>query len=158
MMNKEIQYIIKSFESTLTGQPWFGRSVYAILGEVDESKAQIKPNETEHSLIELLWHMNTWAEFTLGSLENRSTEEMKAIETMDWRNIDPNIHTWKKGMEQLKTIHRKIIELLKQKTDDSFLSGIVTIREYNYSFLLNGLIQHNIYHSGQIAYLKKMLN
>ena len=158
MMNKEIQYIIKSFESTLTGQPWFGRSVYAILGEVDESKAQIKPNETEHSLIELLWHMNTWAEFTLGSLENRSTEEMKAIETMDWRNIDPNIHTWKKGMEQLKTIHSKIIELLKQKTDDNFLSGIVTIREYNYRFLLNGLIQHNIYHSGQIAYLKKMLN
>ena len=68
MMNKEIQYIIKSFENTLTGQPWFGRSVYAILGEVDESKVQIKPNETEHSLIELLWHMNTWAEFTLGSL------------------------------------------------------------------------------------------
>ena len=83
---------------------------------------------------------------------------MKAIEKMDWRGIDPKIHTWKKGMEQLKTIHSKIIELLKQKTDDSFLSGIVTIREYNYRFLLNGLIQHNIYHLGQIAYLKKMLN
>ena len=157
-MNKEIQYIIKSFESSLTGQPWFGRSVYAILGEVDESKVQTKPNGTEHSLIELLWHMNTWAEFTLGSLENRSIEEMKAIETMDWRDIDPKIHTWKKGMEQLKTIHSKIIELLNDKTDDSFLGGIVAIREYNYRFLLNGLIQHNIYHLGQIAYLKKMLN
>ncbi len=30
-MNKETQYIIKSFEATLSGQPWFGRAVYEIL-------------------------------------------------------------------------------------------------------------------------------
>jgi len=80
-MNKETQYIIKSFEATLSGQPWFGRAVYEILGEVDESKANTKPNGTEHSMIELLWHMNTWAEFTLGGLENRTVEQMKTIES-----------------------------------------------------------------------------
>ena len=156
-MNKETQYIIKSFESTLSGQPWFGRSVYEILEEVNESKIHTKPNGDVHTLAELLWHMNTWAEFTLGGLENRSVDEMKKVETMDWREIDPKTHTWKKGIEQLKTIHSKIIEILKQKTDDSFLSDIVPIRQYNYRFLLNGLIQHNIYHLGQVAYVKKML-
>jgi len=30
-------------------------------------------------------------------------------------------------------------------------------REYNYRFLLNGLMQHNIYHLGQIAFLKNLL-
>src|SRR5262245_33417550 len=104
-MNKETQYIIKSFEATLNGQPWYGRSVYAILGEIDESKVQTKPNGTEHSMIELLWHMNTWAEFTLGSLENKSSEEIKAIEANDWRALDPKTHTWKKGIEQLKSTH-----------------------------------------------------
>src|SRR6188474_2588446 len=152
-MNKEIQYIIKSFESILTGQPWFGRSVYAILGEVDESKVYTKPNGTEHSMIELLWHMNTWAEFALGSIENRSVDEMKAIEANDWREIDPKTHTWNKGLEQLKSSHKKITELLSQK-DDRFLGEIVPLRKFNFRYMLNGLIQHNIYHLGQVAYLK----
>ena len=155
-MNKETQYIVKSFESTLSGQPWFGRAVYEILGEVDESKAQTKPNGTEHSMIELLWHMNTWADFVLGSLENRSVEEMKTIEGNDWREIDPKTHTWQKGIEQLKSTHKKIIELLNQK-EDNFLGDIVPIRKFNFRFMLNGLVQHNIYHLGQIAYIKKML-
>ena len=155
-MNKETQYIAKSFESTLSGQPWFGRAVYEILEEIDEAKVHTKPNGTEHSLIELLWHMNTWAEFTLASLENRSTEELKAIEANDWRKIDPKNHTWKKGIEELKSTHKKIIDLLSQK-DDNFLGDIVPIRKYNFRFLLNGLVQHNIYHLGQVAYVKKML-
>ena len=157
IMNKETQYIIKSFESTLSEQPWYGRAVYEILGEIDESKVQTKPNGTEHSMIDLLWHMNTWAEFTLGGLENRTVEQMKTIEANDWRTIDPKTHTWQKGVEQLKASHNKIMELLKQKEDDGFLSDIVPLRKYNFRFLLNGLIQHNIYHLGQVAYLKKML-
>ena len=157
-MSKETQYIIKSFEATLSGQPWFGRAVYEILQEGDESKVQTKPNGTEHSMIELLWHMNTWAEFVLGSLENRTVEQMKAIEANDWRNIAPKTNTWKKGIEQLKATHNKIIELLKQKEDDNFLGDIVPLRKYNFRFMLNGLIQHNIYHLGQVAYLKKMLS
>jgi len=156
-MNKEIQYIIKTFESTLSGQPWFGRAVYEILVEADESKVHTKPNGTEHSMIELLWHMNTWAAFTLAALENRSIEEMKAIEANDWREIDLKIHTWQKGLDQLKATHKRIVELLNQKTDDTFLKDIVPLRKYNFRFLLNGLIQHNIYHLGQVAYLKKML-
>lgn len=155
-MNKETQYIIKSFESTLNGQPWFGRAVYEILGEADETKTNTKPNGTEHSMTELLWHMNVWAEFVLASLENRSVEEMKTIEANDWRQIDPNTHTWKKGTEQLKSTHKKIIDILNQK-DDNFLSEIVPTRKFNFRFMLNGLIQHNIYHLGQVAYVKKML-
>ena len=156
-MNKQTQAIIKSFEDTLNGQPWFGRAVYEILGEADEANVYTKPNGTEHSMIDLLWHMNTWAEFVLGSLENRSADDMKAIEANDWREIDPKTHTWKKGLDQLKATQNQIFEILKQKTDDNFLSDIVPLRKFNFRYMLNGLIQHNIYHLGQLAYLKKML-
>jgi len=61
-------------------------------------------------------------------------------------------------LEQLKSTHKKIVELLNQKADDSFLGDIVPLREYNFRFMLNGLIQHNIYHLGQIAYLNKLLS
>ncbi len=155
-MNKETQSIINNLENTLSGQPWFGRAVYELLGEIDESKVSIKPNNTEHSILELLWHMNTWAAFVLAHLEQRSAEEIKAVEADDWRTIDPSKHSWQKGMAELKAIHKKVADQLETK-EDPFLKDMVPGRKFNFRFMLNGLIQHNIYHAGQIAYLNKML-
>jgi DinB superfamily len=154
-MNKEALSIIKNFETTLNGQPWFGRAVYILLDEMDSKKASVRPNENEHSALELIWHMNTWAEFTLANLENRSESELKDIEANDWRELVKQKHTWKKGLTHFKSIHKKIIANLG-KRDDDFLSDMVPNRRYNFRFMLNGLIQHNIYHAGQLAYLKKL--
>ena len=156
-MNKEIQSIITNFENTLNGEPWFGRAVYNLLDEIDEAKVFTKPSDTEHSLIKLLWHMNTWAEFVLANFENKNSEELKAIEENDWRTIVPKKHSWKKGMEELKSIHKKITEILNTK-EDLFLKEMVPNRKFNVRYMLNGLIQHNIYHAGQVAYLKKLLS
>ncbi|MEP6513603.1 MAG: hypothetical protein ABJA79_07030 [Parafilimonas sp.] len=102
--------------------------------------------------------MNTWAGFTLANLENRSADELKIIEENDWRSIDAKKHTWKNGINELKSIHKKIVEILSTKDDDSFLKEIVPNRKFNFRFMLNGLIQHNIYHVGQVAYIKKLLS
>lgn len=155
-MNKEVQSITRNFENTLSGTPWFGRAVFEILGEIDESKASIKPNNAEHSLLDLLYHMITWAEFTLDRIQKDTGKNVKYFEDLDWRQIDPKKHSWKKGVVELKRIHEEIVSILKQK-DDEFLKEPVNHREYNYRFLLNGLIQHNIYHLGQIAYVNKLL-
>jgi hypothetical protein len=155
-MNKEILSIIRRIENVNSGQPWFGRAVYTLLEEVDTKKVFEKPNGTEHSLIELLYHMNVWAEFTLKRLEKDEEHDMSYFEKLDWRKIDPKKHSWKKGLAEFRSIHKKIITILKKK-EDAFLKEIVDYRKYNYRFLLNGMIEHNIYHIGQIAYLNKML-
>ncbi len=161
-MNKEVQSIARTIQNILNGQPWYGRAVYEILTEVDVSKVYTKPNGTEHSLIELLYHINTWAEFTLKRIEGTKEEDVGAAEKKDliaigWREIDPAIHTWENGVAELKSLHEKIIALLQTK-DDVFLKEIVDHHQYNFRFLLNGLIQHNIYHLGQTAYLNKLLS
>ena len=81
---------------------------------------------------------------------------MPAFEATDWRSIDPLVHTWQKGLTALKAAHSSIIEHL-QIRKDVFLEEIVDYRSYNFRTLLNGLIQHNIYHAGQIAYASKLL-
>jgi uncharacterized damage-inducible protein DinB len=153
-MTKEVQSIIHNLQRVNSGTPWYGRAVYEILDEVDPAKAAIKPN-SGHSLLDLLYHMLTWAEFTLHRIEG-GKEDMASFEELDWRTIDPSKHTWKKGLDTFKLTHDKIIKLLEKK-DDSFLKDIVDYREYNFRFLLNGLIQHNIYHLGQVAYVSKFL-
>ncbi|MDP4263652.1 MAG: DinB family protein [Bacteroidota bacterium] len=155
-MNKEIQSIIRNLQNVNSGEPWYGRPVYKMLEETDPSIVYKKPNADSHSLIELLYHMLTWAEFTLKRMEGDKEQDPAASEKMDWRDIDPAIHTWEKGLKEFKRIHKDIVTLLETK-DDEFLKEIVDHRKYNFRFLLNGLIQHNIYHTGQIAYLAKSL-
>jgi uncharacterized damage-inducible protein DinB len=155
-MNKEIKSIIANLEKVNTGQPWYGRAVYEMLDEIDPSIVYKKPDDNTHSLTELLYHMITWSDFTLKRIEGDNEKDMATFEALDWRAIDPKIHTWKKGLAEFKAIHAKIIELLNEK-DDEFLKEIVDYRKYNFRFLLNGLVQHNIYHIGQVAYVKKLL-
>jgi len=156
-MNKEIQSIIRRIENINSGQPWFGRAIYELLDEVDSKKVFEKPGGTEHSLIELLYHMNVWADFTLKRLEKDDEYDMVYFESLDWRKTDPKKHSWKKALAEFKSIHKKIVTLLKKK-DDAFLKEIVDYRKYNYRFLLHGFIDHNIYHIGQIAYIRKLLH
>ncbi|HQX72198.1 MAG TPA: DinB family protein [Chitinophagaceae bacterium] len=156
-MNKETQSIIRRIENVNSGEPWFGRAVFVILEEVDAKKVSIKPNCTEHSMLELLYHMITWADFTLKRLEKNNKMDMAAFEKMDWRELNPKLHSWKKALAEFKAINKKIIALLDKK-DDDFLLEIVDYRKYNYRFLLNGMIEHSIYHLGQVAYLNKMLS
>jgi uncharacterized damage-inducible protein DinB len=155
-MNKEIKSIIANLERVNTGQPWFGRSVYELLDEIDPAIVYKKPNENVHSLAELLYHMITWADFSLHRLKGDKEKDMAVFEELDWREIDPTLHSWKKGIAEFKAIHAEIIQLLNEKNDE-FLKEMVDYRKYNFRFLLNGLIQHNIYHIGQVAYVKKLL-
>jgi len=154
-MNKELQSIISNLERVNTGTPWYGRPVFDILDEIDPSIVYKRPNK-QHSLAELLYHMITWADFTLHRVKGDKEKDMTAFEKLDWRKIDPRVHTWEKGLKKFKDIHKEIVELLNQE-DDTFLKGVVDYRNYNFRFLLNGLIQHNIYHLGQVAYVKKLL-
>lgn len=155
-MNNEVQSIIKNLKNVLNGDPWFGKPVYAILDEIHPVMVYTRPGENSHSLIDLVYHIITWAEFTIRRLERKEEHDVEAFEDMDWRLIDPHIHTWTNALQEFKSAHDRIITLLLDK-DDSILDEIVDYRKYDFRFLLNGLIQHNIYHLGQIAYAKKLL-
>jgi uncharacterized damage-inducible protein DinB len=155
-MNTEVQSILRNLQNILDGDPWFGRSVYSILEEIHPVMVYTRPGENSHSIIDLLYHINTWAEFALKRLLKEEETDMQAFEERDWRIIDPHIHTWANALQEFKTAHEGIIQVL-QKMDDSLLEEKVDYREYNFRFLLNGLIQHDIYHLAQIAYAKKIL-
>jgi uncharacterized damage-inducible protein DinB len=157
MNNRETNHLASHLENTLNGEPWFGRSVFTLLSEVDASKAYKRPAGNSHSLADIVYHMITWASFTEKRLQRNREEDMAAFEKIDWRELDPNVHTWENAIKELKTIHENIIRLIREN-DDSFLDEKVDYREYNFRFLVTGLTEHNIYHLGQVAYLMKLLS
>lgn len=154
-MKSEVEAIVQRIERVLDGEPWYGKSILTVLEEVDSNKANQHRGGSSHSMLDILYHMNTWAEFTLKRIQKDKSFDLKQAEEMDWRKIDPKIHSWKKGITAFKSFHKEIIAEL-QKKDDSFLVDMVEFRKYNFRFLLNGLMDHNIYHAGQIAMLNKL--
>ena len=156
-MSKELVYIISQLKDAYKGDPWFGRAAVKLLGEVDEKMAYQKP-AGQHSMVELLWHMITWREFTIDRLQHSPQMGLAYFEEMDWRELDHNdVTLWKQGLERLQETQDQLLVLLADR-DDRLLEQPVRERNYDFRKLLNGVIQHDIYHLGQIAYFQKMLS
>jgi uncharacterized damage-inducible protein DinB len=155
-MNNEILRIIEQMNETWEGEPWFGRSVKKLLSEINEEIAFQKPSG-QHSIVELLWHMVTWKEFVISRLQETEAKALDEFEAKDWRELDhSDFSLWKKGMNEFSRLHKELISMVQMQNDE-ILDLKVKERNYNFRQLLNGIIQHDIYHVGQIAYLKKLL-
>ena len=155
-MNKEIQHLIKLYKSAYEGDPWFGRSINKILAEIDAPTAMQKPND-QHSILELLYHMINWREFTISRLEQGKDGTAHHFDNNDWGQYDHTDHSlWKKGLKKLETTQQRLVELLEELPEE-LLTKKVADRNYDVRYLLYGVLEHDIYHIGQIAYVKKFL-
>jgi uncharacterized damage-inducible protein DinB len=157
VMNIEIQHLIFQLQESFNGDPWFGRNAEKLLGEVTEAIAFQQPNG-QHSIAELVWHMVNWREFVISRFIKDESKDLHYFEANDWRQLDhsdPSL--WQKGLVKLNETQELLLNILREQSD-SILEKNVEERTYNYRNLLNGSVQHDIYHLGQIAYLVKFLN
>lgn len=155
-MNNEISFLVAQLKDAFDGDPWFGRAGLTLLSEVTEEMAFQKPNE-QHSIVELVWHMINWKEFAINCLQPIKEKGQHYYEENDWQNLDlSDITLFQRGLDQLKKSQHELLEIL-QMQQDSILEDMVTERTYTFRKLLHGVVQHDIYHLGQIAYIKKLL-
>jgi len=155
-MNREILLIAEQIKDAYEGEPWFGRSIKEILSETNESIVFEKPNG-QHSILELLWHMITWKEFTISRLRNDNSQSLDYFEQKDWRQLDHSDKSlWQQGLKQFAKLRNELIEVIQQQKD-GLLSQRVNDRKYDFRKLLYGISEHDVYHLGQIAYIRKML-
>ena len=155
-MNNELKMYAAQLNENFSGEPWFGRNIQAILKEINEDIASQKLNG-QHSILELLYHMINWRLFTINRLE-KSTAMVKSFEENDWQVLDhQDISLWQKGIDQLNDTQQRLLNLINTMKDED-LQSPVHERDYENRTLINGIIQHDIYHLGQIAYIKKMLS
>src|SRR5690349_12180097 len=150
-MNREILLIAEGIKDAYEGHPWFGRTVKEILNEIDESIVFEKP-QGQHSILELLWHMIIWKEFTISCIRSDNQKSIHYFEENDWRELDHSDKSlWQQGLQQLSKIQNELVEIVQQQKDD-LLTKKVNERNYDFRKLLHGIKEHDIYHLGQIAY------
>jgi len=82
----------------------------------------------------------------------------KALELNDAENFptvnDQSPAAWKKAISDARKTHAQLVKTV-ETLPDRRLDEQVPGKEYDIRFMLEGVAQHELYHAGQIAILKK---
>ena len=143
----DVQKIRKLVERSFDQQPWYGPSVMDTLKDITPQKATNRLPES-HSIVELVCHMTSWRNFVTDQLLG------KPREVSEDENF-PKPGSWDEALTGLRKSQVDLLNALDSFPENR-LNEKVPLREYRFHFMLNGIVQHDIYHIGQIALLKKL--
>ena len=154
-MRQEIHHIFSMLETTTKGNPWYGDALVSALQQIPKEIVYTRIDGS-NSIIEITKHLLNWYQFSLERVKGSSNYTLHFAEENNWTTLTAADLVWEDCIKELDKLYNSLISQLSKK-EDAFLNEIVPERTYTYSFLLYGLIQHNIYHLGQIQLLKKIL-
>lgn len=150
----EIKNIINSIEDVYKGSPWYGNNLSEVLDSITVSNPNASFNGS-NSLGQILEHMIQWKKLVIEKLNGNEFFDIEMNSIQDWNKR--KMYSKEEFIElirQFKNMSEKLIDSLK-KENDSLLQKIVPGRKYNFKTMLEGIIQHDLYHSGQLSLLKR---
>jgi uncharacterized damage-inducible protein DinB/heme-degrading monooxygenase HmoA len=134
------------------GDPWHGPSLEDILDGVTPEQAAARPIPGGHSIWELVGHVAAWNDVWRRRLEGQVIGDP---EVGDFPPVpEPTAPAWARARERLRDAHERLVERVARLTPGQ-LAATVAGKDYDARFLVKGAIRHTVYHSGQIALLKK---
>jgi uncharacterized damage-inducible protein DinB len=152
----EAARIADQLRRAFDGDAWHGDSVFEILEGVTAAQAAARPIPNAHTIWELVLHIAAWDGAVLRRLGG------VAVALSDAENFpavkDASEAAWRKERAEVRRVHEKLIAAVAA-LPDSRLGDVVLGKEgahYTFYYMLHGVVQHGLYHAGQIALLKKL--
>ena len=149
-MNKCAE-IADDYRRVTVAGAWYGPSLAELLARITPEQAVTKPEGGTHSIRELLQHLLLWNERVRKTSETCPMPKWEAEKEwgeapVPWNEL---LERWNKSRDLLEERLRNfpVGDLGKQTPG----------RTYPYEFLLHGIVQHTIWHSGQIAMVRSMV-
>lgn len=154
----EVDRIRDQFRRAFDGEAWHGPSVLALLNGVTAQQAAAHPIPGAHSIWELTQHIEAWERACLRRLGG---DPARLTDEEDFRPVnDTSDAAWESAKQQLTTTHRELLDAIANLDESRLNEPIITNSDASYSSVyvtLHGGVQHDLYHAGQIAILKKAL-
>jgi uncharacterized damage-inducible protein DinB len=150
MANSEIERIVDQMERAFDGNAWHGPSVMKILRGIGSNEASARLFPETHTVREIVAHMTAWKRIVARRV---SGEVVKVTAAQDWPKPTG---AWSGAITELQRAHRDLIKAVR-KLPASRLSARVPGKRHDFYVALHGMVQHDLYHAGQIALLKKAL-
>jgi uncharacterized damage-inducible protein DinB len=147
----QTERIANSYRAATVKGAWYGPSLAELLAQISPELATTPPVPGSHSISALLQHLLLWNERIRNTSDTNSLppwqpEKEWAEPPIPWNEL---VSRWTESRELLEEKIRRfpVEDLAKQ----------VPGRNYAYETLLHGIVEHAIYHSGQIAMVLSML-
>jgi uncharacterized damage-inducible protein DinB len=147
----EVERIRDQIVRTLDGEAWHGPPLMDVLADLDAASASARPIPAAHTPWEILLHITAWAEVVLARLGGEAPELSDAE---DWPTPAGGDEAWQADVDHLRRVHEELLEELVT-LEASWLDAPILPGYSSVYVTLQGLVQHNLYHGGQIAVLKK---
>jgi uncharacterized damage-inducible protein DinB len=149
----EMQRVEEQLRRAFEGDAWHGPAVRELLVDVTAAKAASKPLSNVHSIWEIVLHMATWETVVRHRLLGESIGDLPPEQ--DWPPVqDTHEAAWRQAVHELEEANRALRQTIA-RSNDVRLAEMVPGKAHSVYHMLHGIIQHDLYHAGQIAVLKK---
>jgi uncharacterized damage-inducible protein DinB len=150
----EIERIVDQMDRAFGGDAWHGPSLESLLEGVTADQASKHPIPSAHSIWELVNHIASWNSI-VG--HRASGKRVDVSPEQDWPPVWEATHVaWKRSLEHLRECRSRLRAAVKNLREDQ-LEEIAPGKDHSKYVMLHGAIQHDLYHAGQIAVLKKAI-
>jgi len=144
--------IADQLRRAFAGSAWHGPALLELLEDVDAVTAAAKPLAEVHSIWELVLHIAAWDEAALVRLAGKKCQPGGTA------NFPPVVKitegAWRVAIARTKRTHEILVKAVAA-LPEARLRDRVPGKRYDFYHLLHGVAQHELYHAGQIAILKK---
>jgi uncharacterized damage-inducible protein DinB len=153
----EIERILDQLKRAYEANAWHGPSVREVLAGITAAQAHARPLANAHSIYELVRHIAVWEDVGRRRLTgDRAQIEISSPE--DWPPPDDTSEAaWEQAQAALDRGHQALVEAItrvpESRLDEPVFEGMSSVY-----VTLHGVIQHDLYHAGQMALLKKALS
>jgi uncharacterized damage-inducible protein DinB len=155
----DLEAIREDLRQSYIGHPWHGSSITDVLEGVDAQTAARRSIPNAHTIWELVLHMAGWTREVSSRVRGGSPKSPP----QDWpeQNTSGGEMAWRDALRDLEAAQNDLeravddlepedlIRWIEDKRDPSVVTGV------SVGTLIRGLLQHQAYHQGQIAILKR---
>lgn len=147
-MNRIADQLRRAYE----GDAWHGPSVLEALEGITAAQAARRPIPEAHSIWEIVLHIATWNDV----VRRRALgEKVDVSDAEDWPAVTAtDEESWTRAKSRLDAAHRALLELLATLPESRLDEPLVPGGSTGY-IQIHGVVQHDLYHAGQIVVLKK---
>jgi len=148
----QIERILDQLRRAFSGDAWHGPALLELLDGVDAKQAASRPLASAHSIWEIVLHISVWEDAVRRRLGG---EVVEPTGEQNWPTVhDTSDAAWQLALQSLSSGHAAL-ERTVAALPESRLADTVPGNDYSVYFMLHGVVQHDLYHAGQIAILKK---
>ena len=147
----EVERILDQYDRAMQGDAWHGDPIWQILDGISAKQAAHRPHAQRHTTWELVAHMTFWeteVDRRLNNMPPRSVEKLN-FPAMP----EPTEENWNATLAEFRQSNTDFRKTLSQ-LDPARLDDIPPGRNKSIYVDLHGVIQHHIYHAGQIVILR----